>query len=97
CPVAEENCSSPPPLLLVLPRGYHSLLVRDPGADRDPAASVLPAGRQRGLRERAVHHDPGALWLAGSFHPLLVSQSHDFYCLCAHVQRAVSQSLPQTA
>ena len=37
------------------------------------------------------------VWLADSFHPLLVGQSHDFYRLCAHVQRAVSQGLPQTS
>ena len=96
-PLREEDCSSPPALLLVLPRRHHSLPVRHPGGDRDPAASVLPARRQRGFRERAVHHDPGAVWLADSVHPLLVRQPDDLYCVCAHVQRAVPQGLPQTA
>ena len=45
----EENCSSPPALLLVLPRGYHPLPVRHSGGNGDPAASVLPAGGERGF------------------------------------------------
>src|SRR5437899_8363127 len=79
CPhrtVAEEDRAHAPTLILVLPWRYHSLLVRHPGADRDSIASVLPAGSQRGFRERPVHHDPGRVWLADSVGPLLVSELH---------------------
>ena len=93
--VQPQDRSHASTVLLVLFRRHHAVSLHRPGAHRDPAAPVLPPRRQRGLRKRAVHHDAGAVWLADSFHPLLVGQPDDLHGLRAHVQRAVSQGLPQ--
>ena len=45
---------------------HHAVSVRHPGADRHPAAAVLPADALGGVRERAVHHDARAVRLAGA-------------------------------
>src|SRR5208337_3073591 len=80
---------------LAAPLRKKTVPVRHPGGDRNPAAVVLQARSERGLRERAVHHDSGAIWLADSVDPFLVGELNDFYRLRAHVQRAVPEGIPQ--
>ena len=48
-PLRKKTVPAASVLLLVFSRRHHSVPVHHPGDYRDPAASLLPPGRERGL------------------------------------------------
>src|SRR5450759_25953 len=72
---AEEESTATSLLVLVFPGRHDAVPIWSAGPHGSAAVDVLPSGSRRSFRERAVHHDPGAVRMADPVGVLVVGES----------------------
>ena len=92
---AEKEGAGTSLLVLVFSRRHDAVPIWGAGAHRSTAVDVLPSGSRRGFRERAVHHDPGAVRMADPVGALVVGESFGLHGVRPSFQRPVPQVLPK--
>src|ERR1039457_3324856 len=94
---AKKEGPGTPLLVLVFSRRHDAVPFWCAGPHRRFVMAVLPPGSRRSLRERAVHHDPGAVWMAYPVGALVVGESVGVHGVRPPFQRALSAVLPKAA